>query len=64
MARRLVERGVRFVQLYDMWEKDGWDAHDNLKKNHELHAGVVDQPIAALLDDLKQTGLWDETLVR
>lgn len=63
MARRLVERGVRFVQVYDMWEKDGWDAHDNLKKNHTLHAGAVDQPISALLDDLKQTGLWDETLV-
>ncbi len=63
MARRLVERGVRFVQVYDMWEKDGWDAHEKLKENHELHARATDQPIAALLRDLRQTGLWDETLV-
>ena len=63
MARRLVERGVRFVQVYDMHEKNGWDAHDALKANHEEHARVVDQPIAALLADLKQRGLLDETLV-
>lgn len=63
MARRLVERGVRFVQVYDMYEKTGWDAHDNLKGNHEEHAQVIDQPIAALLADLKQRGLLDETLV-
>jgi hypothetical protein len=63
LARRLVERGVRFVQVYDMHEKDGWDAHENLAKNHESHARVVDQPISALLDDLKQRGLLDSTLV-
>ncbi len=63
LARRLVERGVRFVQVYDMHEKDGWDAHGNLKKNHEAHAQVVDQPVAALLADLKQSGLLDSTLV-
>jgi hypothetical protein len=63
LARRLVERGVRFVQLYDMHEKDGWDAHSALLKNHESHARVVDQPVAALLADLKQSGLLDTTLV-
>jgi hypothetical protein len=63
LARRLVERGVRFVQVYDMMEKDGWDAHDNLKKNHDKHALAVDQPIGALLADLKERGLLEETLV-
>jgi hypothetical protein len=59
----LVERGVRFVQVYDMPDKDGWDAHDNLVKNHEPRARWTDQPVAALLTDLKQRGLLDETLV-
>lgn len=63
MARRLVERGVRFVQLYDMPDKDGWDAHANLRANHTPRALWTDQPIAALLDDLKQRGLLDTTLV-
>ncbi len=63
MARRLAERGVRFVQLYDMAEKDGWDAHDKLKANHDKHALVVDQPIGALLGDLKERGLLESTLV-
>lgn len=63
MARRLVERGVRFVQLYDMPDKDGWDAHDKLEKNHTPRARWTDQPIAALLADLKQRGLLDTTLV-
>ena len=58
-ARRLVERGVRFMQIYD----DGWDAHSKLKENHSTRCAAVDQPIAALLDDLKQRGLLDETLV-
>ncbi|MGE0609025.1 MAG: DUF1501 domain-containing protein [Pirellulales bacterium] len=58
-ARRLVERGVRFVQIYD----DGWDAHTQLLKNHSTRCGAVDRPIAALLKDLKQRGLLDETLV-
>ena len=63
LARRLVERGVRFVQVYDMMEKDGWDAHDRLKQNHERHALATDQPVGALLGDLKERGLLDSTLV-
>jgi hypothetical protein len=63
MARRLVERGVRFVQIYDMPDKDGWDAHDNIVANHTPRARWTDQPISALLDDLSQRGLLDETLV-
>jgi hypothetical protein len=63
MARRLVERGVRFVQLYDMPDKDGWDAHEGLVKNHTPRARWTDQPIAALLADLKQRGLMESTLV-
>jgi uncharacterized protein (DUF1501 family) len=58
-ARRLVERGVRFVQIYD----DGWDAHAKLLSNHSTRCKAVDQPIGALLKDLKQRGLLDETLV-
>lgn len=63
LARRLVERGVRFVQLYDMPDKDGWDAHAKLTENHTPRARWTDQPVAALLEDLKQRGLLDETLV-
>jgi len=63
MARRLVERGVRFVQVYDMPDKDGWDAHDKLTNNHTPRARWTDAPIAALLKDLKQRGLLDSTLV-
>jgi uncharacterized protein (DUF1501 family) len=63
LARRLVERGVRFVQLYDMPDKDGWDAHESLKANHTTRARWTDRPVAALLADLKQRGLLDETLV-
>jgi hypothetical protein len=59
VARRLVERGVRFVQIYD----DGWDAHSKLKENHAKRSQAVDKPIAGLLKDLKQRGLLDETLV-
>lgn len=65
MARRLVERGVRFIQLYS-GGNDGpsaWDAHDDLKKNHDLHCLETDRPIAALISDLKQRGLLDTTLV-
>jgi uncharacterized protein (DUF1501 family) len=58
-ARRLVERGVRFVQIYD----DGWDAHSELLKNHSTRCKAVDKPIAGLLKDLKQRGLLEETLV-
>ncbi len=63
LARRLVERGVRFVQVYDMPDKDGWDAHAKLRDNHSPRARWTDQPIAALLADLKQRGLLETTLV-
>ncbi|HXT59504.1 MAG TPA: DUF1501 domain-containing protein [Pirellulales bacterium] len=65
MARRLVERGVRFVQVYGGGghSDQNWDAHGDVNKNHELHCMETDQPIAALLTDLKQRGLLDETLV-
>ncbi len=65
MARRLVERGVRFVQLYSGGGPVSiqWDAHKDLKENHEKMCGLTDQPIAALLKDLKSRGLLDSTLV-
>ena len=63
LARRLVERGVRFVQIYNTYDKDGWDAHKHLDKNHPPLARQTDQTIAALLADLKQRNLLDETLV-
>jgi len=65
LARRMVERGVRFVQVYSGGHHNdaNWDAHGDLVKNHELHAGNTDKPIAGLLKDLKQQGLLDETLV-
>jgi hypothetical protein len=65
LARRLVERGVRFVQVYSggAHNDDNWDAHGDLVMNHEKHAGATDLPIAGLLRDLKQRGLLDETLV-
>ena len=59
LARRLVERGVRFIQL----RNGGWDAHGNLEDNHRGRARATDRPIAALLTDLKLRGLLDETLV-
>ena len=64
-ARRLVERGVRFIQLYSggNHNDNNWDAHGDLVKNHNYHAGNTDKPIAALLKDLRQRGLLDETLV-
>ncbi len=60
MARRLVESGVRFVQVFSDGE---WDAHSNLKENHTEHCAATDVPIDALLTDLKARGLWDSTLV-
>lgn len=63
LARRLVERGVRFVQVYDMPDKDGWDAHAKLTDNHTPRARWTDQPIAGLLADLKARGLLESTLV-
>ncbi len=65
MARRLVERGVRFIQLYSggAHNDDNWDAHGDLEANHNKHAGNTDLPIAALLTDLKRRGMLDETLI-
>ncbi|KAA5539893.1 DUF1501 domain-containing protein [Roseiconus nitratireducens] len=62
IARRLVERGVRYVQLYT-GAGQPWDNHDDIEPRHRELAQKVDQPIAALLADLKRTGLLDETLV-
>jgi uncharacterized protein (DUF1501 family) len=59
MARRLLERGVRFVQLYHR----GWDQHNDLPRDLALQAKGTDQPSAALVMDLKQRGLLDDTLV-
>jgi hypothetical protein len=63
MARRLVERGVRFVQLFDAPANNAWDHHSGLRANLPRRCLAVDQPIAALLLDLKARGLLDETLV-
>jgi hypothetical protein len=64
LARRLVERGVRFIELTCPGTgHDRWDQHGGLKKGHEDNARAVDQPIGALLADLKQRGLFDQTLV-
>ena len=62
LARRLIERGVRFVQVYS-GDTNGWDAHDDVEKNHGQMCGKTDKPIAGLLTDLKRRGLFDETLV-
>lgn len=59
MARRLVEEGVRFVQIFS----GGWDSHDYLERGHSSRINSVDQPIAALIKDLKARGMLDETLV-
>jgi hypothetical protein len=65
ITRRLLERGVRFVQLYSGGGhlEDTWDGHSDCIANHTLHAGETDRPIAALIADLKRIGLWEETLV-
>jgi hypothetical protein len=65
LARRLVERGVRFVQIYSggAHNDDNWDAHTDIVKNHSKHAGDTDRPIAGLLKDLKRRGLLGSTLV-
>ena len=62
LARRMLERGVRFVQLYS-GDTGGWDAHKDVLKNHTTYCARTDRPIAALLEDLKQRGLLDDTLV-
>lgn len=65
VARRLVEQGVRFVQIYSGGGhiEATWDGHNDCITNHKTHAGETDKPIAALITDLKQRGLWDETLI-
>lgn len=69
LARRLLERDVRYVSLYCASRASGvdgllnWDAHKTLKADYERHCPIFDQPTAALLTDLKQRGLWDDTLI-
>jgi hypothetical protein len=66
MARRLLERGVRFVQVINGGAfgspRINWDGHENLKENHDAQAATLDQPVAALVQDLKQRGMLDDTL--
>ena len=62
LARRMVERGVRFVQVYS-GDTEGWDAHKDVDQNHSKYCGRTDKPVAALLKDLKQRGLLEDTLV-
>ncbi len=65
ITRRLIERGVRYIQLYSGGGhiEDTWDGHNDCVTNHKTHAGETDRPIAALITDLKRCGLWDETLL-
>lgn len=65
LARRMVERGVRFVQIYagGAHNDDNWDAHTDIEKNHNYHAGRTDKPIAGLIQDLKRRGMLDSTLI-
>lgn len=66
MARRLLERGVRFVQIFNGGSfgspRINWDGHENLKENHSAQAATMDKPVAALILDLKQRGMLDDTL--
>jgi hypothetical protein len=65
LARRMVERGVRMVQIYSggAHNDDNWDAHGDLENNHNLHAGETDKPLAGLLKDLKQRDMLKDTLI-
>ncbi|MFP6874092.1 MAG: DUF1501 domain-containing protein [Verrucomicrobiales bacterium] len=68
LGRRLLEKGVRFVQVFSGGPiagspRSSWDAHENVKENHGAEAARIDKPVAALLADLKQRGMLDETLV-
>jgi len=67
LARRLIERGVRFVQLFNGAYASGgelnWDGHNKLKSQYDKHAAILDQPAAGLIRDLKQRGMLDDTLV-
>jgi uncharacterized protein (DUF1501 family) len=58
----MIESGVRFVQLYS-GDTNGWDAHNDVLDNHSRYCGRTDMPVAGLLEDLKQRGLLDDTLV-
>jgi hypothetical protein len=66
MARRLLERGVRFVQILNGGSfgspRINWDGHENMKENHDAQAATMDQPVAALIQDLKQRGMFEDTL--
>jgi hypothetical protein len=66
MARRLLERGVRFVQIFNGGAfgspRINWDGHENLKENHDQQAATMDKPVAALIHDLKQRGMLEDTL--
>lgn len=67
LARRLIERGVRFVQLFNGAYASGgklnWDGHQKLKEQYDVHANILDQPTAALIKDMKRRGLLEDTLV-
>ncbi|MFL5241762.1 MAG: DUF1501 domain-containing protein [Gemmataceae bacterium] len=65
ITRRLLEKGVRFIQLYSGGGhlEDTWDGHTDCITNHKTHAGETDKPIGALMDDLKQSGMWKDTLI-
>ncbi len=67
LARRMLERGVRHVQLFSGGSfgspRINWDGHEDMKRNHGREAARIDQPVAALLKDLRQRGLLDDTLV-
>ena len=63
LTRRLLERGVRYVQLYSGGGADSWDAHDDCIDNHGRHSLEIDQPISALMADLKNRGMWEDTLL-
>lgn len=68
LARRLLESGVRFVQMYSGGAfggkpRHGWDGHENNQRNHSREARFIDQPVAALIKDLKQRGMLDDTLI-
>lgn len=67
MARRLLERGVRFVQVFNGGSfgspRINWDGHENLKENHDQQAMTMDRPVAALIQDLKQRGMFEDTLL-
>ena len=64
ITKRLLERGVRYIQLYSGGGhiEDTWDGHTDCISNHKLHAAETDRPMAALMQDMKDLGLWDETL--